>query len=300
MTPYERIELKAPAKINLILRVVGRRPDGYHLLETLMAKLDLADDLILESGPEGFELTVDGADLPVDQGNLCTRAAMAFFQASGRPAKVRARLVKRIPVAAGLGGGSSDAAAMLLSLNRMYGRPLDETRLHALGLQLGADVPFFLYPRATAWAEGIGERLGPGPNLGNELILLVNPGWPLSTAWVFRNHKLELTSGGRKTIVTGLNERSFTMLGALHNDLERTVLAHYPSLAGIRAALLDEGARGALMSGSGPTLFGVFSDPDVRHRAAEKLRALGGGRWRVVEAAILNMAVTDGQLQQSF
>ena len=156
----------APAKINLHLSVVGRKPDGYHLLRTLMVKLDLCDRLHLELTGAGIDVAVVGADLPFGEGNLVHRAAAAFFSAAGWDGGVSIVLEKNIPVAAGLGGGSSDAAAVLLGLNQLCGRPLGRETLFDLGLGLGADVPFFLFPGTTAWAEGVGEKLRPGRRWG--------------------------------------------------------------------------------------------------------------------------------------
>ena len=174
------LSLFAPAKLNLYLSVVGRRPDGYHLLETLMVKIDLADRLVLRPGGDRIRLEVLGADLPSGPGNLVYRAAEAFFLAAGLEPGLDVSLEKKIPTAAGLGGGSSDAAATLLGLNSIFGRPLSSEQLADLGLGLGADVPFFLGSWSAAWARGIGEKLSPAGFRKGDRYLLVNPGWSLS------------------------------------------------------------------------------------------------------------------------
>lgn len=282
--------LKAPAKLNLHLSVVGRRPDGYHLLQSLMVKLDLADRLTLTREGAGVALTVLGADVPCGAENLVYRAAQAFYDASGHPPGVKAVLDKRIPVAAGLGGGSSDAASTLLGLNELYDRPLTPDRLHEVGLSLGADIPFFLQPASTAWAEGIGEVLSPGPELPPVSFLLVNPGWPLSTAWVYKNVKLQLTKKSPNHISLGRNERSFTIGEVLHNDLESVVLDHYPEVDQLKQALLRSGAVGALMSGSGPTVFGVFNQRHEMDLAYKQLEREGEGKWIVIPAHLFSSA----------
>ncbi|MEW6261944.1 MAG: 4-(cytidine 5'-diphospho)-2-C-methyl-D-erythritol kinase [Thermodesulfobacteriota bacterium] len=283
--------VSAPAKINLRLSVVGRRADGYHLLETLMVKLDWEDSLAIRPGRRGIELEVRGANLPPGEGNLVYRAAGLFFQAAGLKPGVEIVLTKNIPVAAGLGGGSSDAAATLLGLNRFWGRPLTLERLRELALSLGADVPFFLYPRATAWASGIGDKVRPGPPLEEWRFLLVNPGWELSTTWVYQN--LKLTTGKRNSIVNGLNERSFTIDRDLRNDLEAVVLPRFPELGRIKARLIQAGAAGALMSGSGPTVFGLFYGSDYLSRAADDLAFAGQGKWLVRPARVRRLEEAD-------
>ncbi|MDY6852466.1 MAG: 4-(cytidine 5'-diphospho)-2-C-methyl-D-erythritol kinase [Thermodesulfobacteriota bacterium] len=285
--PSLTLNIRAPAKLNLYLSVVGRRPDGYHLLETLMVKLDLADSLVMTRREAGISLRVNGADLPSDKGNLVFQAAQAFFKASGFLPGVELTLEKRIPVAAGLGGGSSDAAAALKGLNELFGRPLNRERLAAIGLNLGADVPFFLYPGPAAWAKGIGERLHPAspPPL---YFLLVNPGWPLSTAWVFNNFKLKLTNRRVNHINFTVNERSFTNGQGLRNDLETVVLPRFPELALIKKSLLEAGALGTLMTGSGPTVFGVFSGPRDLDLACGYMEKEGKEKWIVLPALPLS------------
>ncbi|MBU2550364.1 MAG: 4-(cytidine 5'-diphospho)-2-C-methyl-D-erythritol kinase [Proteobacteria bacterium] len=277
------LTVEAPAKINLHLSIVGRRADGYHLLRTLMLKLDLVDRLSLTLRPpaEGVRLQVRGLDLPADDSNLVHRAATRFLDAAGRKDGLDLVLEKAIPVAAGLGGGSSDAAAALRALNRLCDRPLSQRELTDLALSLGADVPFFLFPAASAWAEGIGERLRPGPELPGLGFLLVNPGWPLSTAWVYKNFKLKMTNRPQANISWAFNESSFTIEDVLCNDLETVVTANYPEIGEIKALLLSAGASGALMTGSGPTVFGVFPEGSGMEQARRRLERTGRGKWMV-------------------
>jgi len=267
------IELKAPAKINLYLRVVGRRADGYHLLETLMQKVALYDRLEIERivGPSVVECP--DSDLPVDEKNLALRAALLFFSSFRdrlpQEAGVRIVLRKEIPVAAGLGGGSSDAAAVLRGLDRLFESHCSKEELADLGLQLGADVPFFVYDWPVAWATGIGERLVPACGVRGGSVLLVNPGFPVATRWVFENlpltferKKISLSSS-RVDVAASLGVDDFLKPGFehrdVHNDLEAVTERAHPEIALIKSQLASAGADSVLMSGSGPTVFALFA-----------------------------------------
>ena len=282
------LSIEAPAKINLFLSVCGRRPDGYHELDTLMAKLHLADTLAIEiTDRAGIELACAGADLPTDEGNIAWRAAAAALTAAGRSgAGGRIRLDKRIPVAAGLGGGSSDAAAVLLALDRLLDLGLGVERLAELAVRLGADVPFFVRPWAVARARGIGEQLAPASLERPWSVVLVNPGFRVSTRWVFKN--FALTSPGDpymlgRNKIGGSRGATRPAPSHFHNDLERVTTTRYPELRRIKAALLETGAEVALMSGSGPTVFGLFAD----EKNAEQCRQRLAGRYPwVVRTAI--------------
>jgi 4-diphosphocytidyl-2-C-methyl-D-erythritol kinase len=266
--------LDAPAKVNLHLSVLGRRPDGYHELVTLMQPLELCDRLTLERAEPGLTFTCDRPDLEGPD-NLVMRAARAFFQAWGREPAVRLALTKRIPVAAGLGGGSSDAAAALLGLNRMHGAPLEPQRLRELARNLGADVPFFLQPH-TAWCRGIGEKVEPVPDFERLFYVLVNPGIVVSTAWVYSQLEITWTSASKSNKINPLLGLSRVSALLLSNDLESVTLRTHPELQGVKDVLMGAGAIGALMSGSGPTVFGVYRDRTSAGLAAEKLAGRGG------------------------
>ncbi|MFH1138572.1 MAG: 4-(cytidine 5'-diphospho)-2-C-methyl-D-erythritol kinase [Pseudomonadota bacterium] len=283
MTP-EVSTVSAPAKLNLFLWVEGRRPDGYHLLSTWMVKIDLADKLTLDFGGEGLRLEVKPAILPTDGENLVYRAAESFFRAADLEPRVGIVLEKQIPTAAGLGGGSSDAAAVLTALNRAHGRPLGPVRLAELGLALGADIPFFLQPCNSALAQGIGEVLRDGPDVCGRDVVVVNPGWALSTAWVFKNFNLELTSGRHNHIFSRLNESSFTIDGTLTNDLESVVLPRFQEVGLMKSLLAEAGAEVALMTGSGPSVFGIFNNRMEAFQARDFLRERGRDNWKVFQA----------------
>jgi len=286
----------APAKVNLGLRVVGRRADGYHLIESLFAPLALADELEVESGPGSeIRLSVEGdaGGVPADASNLAWRAASAFLDAAGLRAGVSIRLLKRIPAAAGLGGGSSDAAAVLRALAALHPGVLEPAELDRLALGLGADVPFFLDPR-PAWVSGIGERIDPLPALPSLALLLANPGAPLSTAAVYRGwdeSEASLTPGGRAPslfrlpVLLGEGGRldRAALARLLANDLEPAATRLCPAIARLRELLGGMGARAVGMTGSGPTMVAVFdSEAEVR-QAQRGLEGRGEARsWMTV------------------
>jgi 4-diphosphocytidyl-2-C-methyl-D-erythritol kinase len=243
--------------VNLALEVLGRRADGYHEIVTVLQTVDLADRLVLEDAP-GLELRTGASAIPVDARNLALRAARALGEAAQVERGVRITLDKRIPVAAGLGGGSADAAAVLLGLNRLWRLrwPLD--RLSEIAVTLGMDVPFFLRG-GGALATGRGEKLErvPGPSLA---LVLVNPRLGSSTAEVYgRVTPAMYTDGGHaRDLVEALRSRRTTRVAeSLYNGLEPAAVPARPEIGRMRAALLAAGALGAGMSGSGPTVFGV-------------------------------------------
>ncbi len=250
--------INAPAKLNLCLHVLGRRPDGYHELAMAMQRIDLFDRLEISlEGGQGIEVFCDGLDLG-DGENIAASAARAFLVAADIDRKVSIQIHKNIPVAAGLGGGSSDAAAVLSGLNSLCGDPLSGAQLLAIAKFLGADVPFFLFER-PAWATGTGTSLKALPPLPDVYYLLINPGFSVSTAWVYQS--LQLTKGGKLANLPGFSVTTLPeLLGALHNDLEQVTASCHPEIGEMKDFLLTNGALGTLMSGSGPSVFGVYSD----------------------------------------
>lgn len=267
------VEVSIPAKINLWLEVIGKREDGYHDLSSLMLPVGIYDTLVLESFEgEGIRLECSHPAVPTGASNLAWRAAETFFDAVGARAGVQILIRKQIPVAAGLGGGSADAAAVLLALNRMYGNGLTTPRLAGLARSLGADVPFFLYQR-PALATGIGEQLAPVEGLPDYPLVLVKPPLKVSTRWVYQS--LKLTRGESRITLGSLLARPWQLPELMENDLETVTLAKYPALGQIKQWLLDKGAVGALMSGSGPTIFGVFRQSS----GAEEIGIQAERRW---------------------
>lgn len=266
--------LETPAKVNVGLRVTGKRSDGYHELITIMVPVTLYDSLELIPRGTGISISCSGFTVPADEGNLAFRAAEAFFRCSGAGGGVEIRLKKGIPVAAGLGGGSSDAAATLAGLNRIYGLPLDDATMRRLALGLGADVPFFLLGR-PALARGVGELLEPLDGWPDLWYLIVTPAIEVSTAWVYANLKIGLTSRNLAFNIPSFEATPFEVADFLVNDLEAVTAARFPVITRIKALLLDAGAEGALMSGSGPSVYGIFTTKEKAGRARERLEGLG-------------------------
>ncbi len=258
----------APAKINICLHVLGRREDGYHELASLMQKIDLQDrlEVIVSSGTD-ITAYCPAVTLPRGVDNITVRAARLFLQHIGAEHAVSIFVDKEIPAAAGLGGGSSDAAAVLLALNDLLDTDLSQAELMALGVRLGADVPFFLYDQ-TAWATGIGECLQPWPGLPPITLVLVNPGVAVSTAMVFQS--LGLTRSKSTAKIPRFPERTTALVRLLHNDLEAVTCERHPVITTIKERLVAGGAAGALMSGSGSTVFGVFDEYTHAEQAAQR------------------------------
>lgn len=269
------MELLAPAKVNLGLSVSGRRADGYHELHTVFAALQVADRLFLEAIPEGVELEVRGSDLPARTDNLVYKAAVAYLNAAGWPGGIKAVLEKNLPLAAGLGGGSSDAAAVLRGLSRLYPARLS---LSTLALKLGADVPFFL-EASLAEGRGVGERLRPLEALEVHLVL-INPGIAVSAAEAYRalrpeEWQPELNVPGILDALRAGEEPPYW------NTLEQPVFRQVPYLQELKQELRRTGLRGVLMSGSGSSLFGLAQDAEEARFVAQKLRTRYPRFWVV-------------------
>ena len=261
------LRARCPAKVNLSLRVLGRRADGYHELDTVFQAIGLWDEI--DGTPaERLSLDCDDPSLPTDESNLVLRAASelrrAFPCAGARPG-ARLRLRKRIPAGGGLGGGSSDAAGTLLLLSRLWSLSPGPSDLTRIAAGLGADVPFFLNG-GTARGRGRGDRIEPLPFAGDLAVLVGTPPFGISTAEVYRRYAERLTPQENGVTVNGfsygrnlLRERDSS--GGAVNDLEQVVFHEFPELRAFRDALLAAGARNALLSGSGSSVFGIFGDP---------------------------------------
>ncbi len=258
----------APAKLNIRLKVIGKRADGYHDLVSIMVPVDLCDQLELESGAKGIRTSCIGLDVPNDESNLVHQAAKAFFKKTGISEGISIRLIKRIPVSAGMGGGSSNAAAILFTLNDMWSGPLSFNELHEIGAGLGADVPFFLYGRPCL-ATGIGEILEPLENWPQFWYVIVKPPISISTAWVYGNLKSELTTKEYEYIKKWLKKHPLSIPPILENDLEKVSSSSFPIIGAIKEGLLRAGADGALMTGSGPSVFGLFPSLDQANSAKD-------------------------------
>jgi 4-diphosphocytidyl-2-C-methyl-D-erythritol kinase len=264
------MNILSPAKINLFLQVTGKRPDGYHELFSLMCCVDLCDTIFLQFGAKSIRIESSHPQIPLDDTNLAHRAAAVFFKALNVHEGLKIFIDKSIPVAAGLGGGSSNAASVLKGLNQHHGHPFSRKQLMSMGLGLGADVPFFLFGK-PAFATGIGEKLEAYPGPLPFHIVLVNPGFKVSTGEVFRNLNLGLTKCKKKINKPLCTKIDFDPGLHLCNDLEVVTASEYPVITAIKEQLLTWGALGALMSGSGPTVFGLFSDFHTAERAKQAI-----------------------------
>lgn len=268
-TRVHRIE--APAKLNIRLKITGKRPDGYHELVSIMVPVALLDFIeVQKKEAPGIDLSVRGIPLPGNEGNLVTRAAKSFCRATGFKEGLWITLIKNIPVGAGLGGGSSDAAAALLLLNEICSAPLSDGDLRSLALQIGADVPFFLLCEPCL-ATGIGEILEPIEKWPKWWYLIVSPRLPVSTAWVYQNFRMKLTKGEHPFIRGELQKDSFSVSQILENDLESVTSEKFPIIRTIKELLMENGAEGALMTGSGSSVFGVFSSLEKAQSARDRL-----------------------------
>ncbi len=274
------VTVQAPAKINLCLSVLGRRPDGYHDVEMLMQMVGVFDEVQVCRGT-GITVSCDAESVPPGPANIAWRAADAFLKKTGLREGIVITIRKAIPVAAGLGGGSSDAAAVLAAMNVLLDAGLDRPALAALGAGLGMDVPFFFHG-PLAVARGRGDLLTCLPPLPPFWVLLVNPGFETSTVWAYKNLNLRLTKKVDCTKIAGFSVRKIAQ--HLHNDLETVTAGAHPVIRTMEEALLAQGALGARMSGSGPTVFGIFETEAACRLAAGAIASRG---WKVFPAKAL-------------
>ena len=265
----KKLQLKAPAKVNYRLDVLGKRADGYHDLRMIMQRVDLCDDIEISlSERAGIRVVCGRSGVPDGPKNIAWRAADALVKLSGRDVGIDISITKKIPVAAGLGGGSSDAATVLMGVNELLGLGLSEERLMEIGVKLGADVPFFIFKK-PALAEGIGNELTALDQVPALWVVLVNPGIHCSTAWVYQN--LQLTRKGEAAIVSRSYGSLDEVCAVLSNDLEPVTFGRFPAVRELKEQLIAAGARGSLMSGSGSTVFGLFAGEGEARRAAEEI-----------------------------
>ena len=281
---------QSPCKVNLLLNILGRRPDGFHELETIMQPVPLWDELTFEPADHQTQLTCNEPSLPTDSSNLVCRAATAFFATAGLREGVRIHLEKKIPMAAGLGGGSGNAATTLLALNDLFECPLGPGQLHAIAASLGSDVPFFLQSN-PALATGRGEKvesLAPFRALTGCGMLLVHPGFGIATAWAYRElarfpSALNGQHGAARALIELLNSGDLRAARRhFYNSLEAPALEKYPWLGVLQEFLRDNGALATLMSGSGSTTFGITSDLCGAQELEERVKDKLGRCWTAV------------------
>ena len=270
------ISLKALAKINLGLDVVRRREDGYHEVRMIMQTIYLYDRLDIKRTKEpGIQIQTNLSFLPVNENNLIYKAAKLLMDEFSITDGVSVKLDKRIPVAAGMAGGSTDAAAMLIGVNRLFSLGLTKRQLMERGVQIGADVPYCIM-RGTALAEGIGEALSPLPPMVKCPVLSAKPSISVSTKFVYQNLKLDDTTihPDIDRLIDDIKAKNLYDIAAhMGNVLETVTIPNYPVIDEIKKHMLSNGAVGAMMSGSGPTVFGLFDDEDTAKKAYKAMRS---------------------------
>jgi len=282
LTNQTAIELLSPAKVNVFLKITGQRIDGYHELLTVFVPVSLYDKLIISKSEKGLEVYYRGREIPNNQNNLVSRAAISFFEKTGIKKGIKITLIKNIPISSGLGGGSSNAATTLKGLNQLWPNALSKEDLEKLALSLGADVPFFLLQK-PAMARGIGEILQPIENFPSLWYVIVSPNLMISTAWTYERFKLNLTNNRNQNKMSSFKKNIFNIPELLFNDLERVTLVKYPFLSSIKESLLQVGALGALMTGSGPSIFGLFDSAKKAQKAGNILKTYDKGDVFVVK-----------------
>ena len=268
------IRREAFAKINLGLDVVRRLPNGYHEVRMIMQTVGICDVLTFRKAASGIQLVVDNEELPTDGNNLICKAAKLLLESAGIEGGVSITLEKHIPIAAGMAGGSTDAAAALLGINELYEIGYDVDKLKELGVKIGADVPYCIQG-GTALAEGIGEVLSPLPTPPTCHLVIAKPDINVSTKFVYENLRAnELESHPDiDGMIEGLEKGDLKAItDRLANVLETVTVPAYPIIDEIKQTMLDAGAEGALMSGSGPTVFGIFTELEKAKQAANRIK----------------------------
>ena len=281
----------SPCKVNLLLNILGKRADGFHALETVMHPVNVFDELTFRRVARGLHLTCSDATLPVDAGNLVYRAAALFFQTTEIQDGIKIHLEKKLPLAAGLGGGSGNAATTLLGLNEMFGQPLAAPALHQMAAALGSDIPFFLQAK-PALATGRGENIQPldfFPALRGATLLLIHPGFGISTAWSYQSlarfpAALNGAPGRAQKLISLLQRADLKSAGTeFYNSLEAPALEKFPILALYQEFLRENGAAVALMSGSGSTTFALVPRQAAAEQLVEKFKGrFGQNCWAAV------------------
>jgi 4-diphosphocytidyl-2-C-methyl-D-erythritol kinase len=285
------MQKKSPCKVNLLLNILGRRPDGFHELETVMQPVRLCDEITFDRADKGIELSCSDKTLPVDSRNLVFRAAEKFFASAKISGGVKIHLEKKIPLAAGLGGGSGNAATTLLALNELWGRPLAPEKLSEIAASLGSDIPFFLQDK-PALATGRGEKIEPlenFPALAGKAFLLIHPGFGISTPWAYQNlarfpSAVNGQKGRAQKLIGLLRTNDLTAAATeFYNSLEAPALEKFPVLQLYQEFLLANGAVAALMSGSGSTTFAICENVPAAESLVEKFKSrFGTSSWTAV------------------
>lgn len=279
------MQLLSPAKVNLFLHVTGKRADGYHDLQMLVCAVSLFDKVTIIPETKDYSISCTVSDIPVDETNIALKAAKLFKKYLKMDGGVGIHLEKNIPAGAGLGGGSSNAATVLTGLNSHFNKPFSDDELVQMGLSLGADVPFFIYGK-PAWVSGLGEKIEFCEKIKPYKVVLIFPGVPLSTAEVYKKLNFGLTKSEKKIKSPLLNKGLVDPVVHLSNDLEVPAISICSDIKELKDALTIYGAEGVLMSGSGSSVFGLYSDKDNAKNACECMKSYlsaqaGNEKWQV-------------------
>ncbi|NMB26908.1 MAG: 4-(cytidine 5'-diphospho)-2-C-methyl-D-erythritol kinase [Tissierellia bacterium] len=269
----EEIVLESYGKINLSLDVLHKRADGYHELNTIMQQIDLKDILILKNRKNGIKIQCNEKEVPLDNTNLVYKAWEKIIEKTGVNRGIHITIHKKIPIASGLAGGSSNGAAILKGLNTLWDLNLSEEELREIGLEIGADVPFCIMG-GTAHAKGIGEKLTKLKSFSNKMVLLANVGIPISTAYVYGNLNLDNINSriDIDKMIQYIEQDNLPKLAEnMANIMEQVVIKEYPIIGQLKKDMIRYGALGSLMSGSGPTVFGLFDDEEKLRRCKKEL-----------------------------
>jgi 4-diphosphocytidyl-2-C-methyl-D-erythritol kinase len=269
------MKIRAYAKINLTLDITGKREDGYHLLRMIMQNVDLYDEIDIEKIESGIVIEADKIYIPTDERNLAYKAAKIFMEEFNISEGVKIKITKNIPVAAGMAGGSTDAAAVLKAMKDLFKINVSESKLMELGLKLGADIPFCI-KGGTALCEGIGEIITPLKSFKDHVLVIVKPNFGLSTKDVYKDIEVQKIFRHPKTeeVIQAIEENDVVFVSEnLMNILENVSLKKHKILREIKITLLNQGAIGSLMTGSGPTVFGIFENIDKAEKCFEYFKS---------------------------
>lgn len=282
----QNLKLSCPGKVNLRLDVVAKRTDGYHDLRSIMERISVSDEIELSLCEKGIEITSDNEDLPLGEDNIVFQAVKEILAYSSRNIGIKIHIKKNIPISSGLGGGSSNAASVIKAVNQMLKLKLSKEKLMQIGLKVGADVPFFLF-EGPAIAEGVGEELTKIKSMPKLHFIIVNPKVPVSTEEVFKAYKIDeekVKKTLKKVKIPNQFKTKREIVKFMNNDLEEVTLKRYPIIDEIKDVLDEYGAMGSQMSGSGPTVFGIFADKNKLDSAYEKLADKYGDKWKIFKA----------------
>ncbi len=277
------LTMSAPAKINLSLDITGKLENGYHTLEMILQTISLKDEILMEKQADGITLCCDHPLVPQDDRNICHKAARAFFLKTRIQGGIKIKIQKKIPIGAGLAGGSTNAAAVLKGLNILYDAGLSLEELMEIGLQCGADVPFCLMG-GTCLTRGIGERLSRLTDFTGVHAVLIMPGFSVSTAWVYQNYRMDnaMKHPDTQAILSAMRLNDIAKVAReMKNVLETVTAVKYPEIEGIKRDLKNSGALGSMMSGSGPSVFGLFENREKAQRAVASLQDQYPDIWLV-------------------